>query len=65
MVTILAIIPVRDPSKGISKKYFSLEVKPLIVHSVEDSLTCSQIQRALASTYDSEIAEMPLCIPAN
>ena len=59
MVTTVAIIPARGGSKGIPKKNISpLAGKPLIAHSIEDSLNCSQIQRTLVSTDDSEIAEV-------
>jgi len=59
MVTTVAIIPARGGSKGIPKKnIFPLAGKPLIAHSIEDSLNCSQIQRTLVSTDDSEIAEV-------
>jgi CMP-N,N'-diacetyllegionaminic acid synthase len=59
MVTIVAIIPARGGSKGIPKKnIFPLAGKPLIAHSIEDSLNCSKIQRTLVSTDDSEIAEV-------
>jgi len=59
MVTTVAIIPARGGSKGIPKKNISpLAGKPLIAHSIEDSLNCSQIQRTLVSTDDPEIAEV-------
>ena len=59
MVTTVAIIPARGGSKGIPKKnIFPLAGKPLIAHSIEDSLNCFQIQRTLVSTDDSEIAEV-------
>ena len=59
MVTTVAIIPARGGSKGIPKKnIFPLAGKPLIAHSIEDSLNCSQIQRTLVSTDDPEIAEV-------
>ena len=59
MVTTVAIIPARGGSKGIPKKnIFPLAGKPLIAHSIEDSLNCSKTQRTLVSTDDSEIAEV-------
>ena len=59
MVTTVAIIPARGGSKGIPKKnIFPLAGKPLIAHSIEDSLNCLQIQRTLVSTDDPEIAEV-------
>lgn len=59
MVTTVAIIPARGGSKGIPKKnIFPLAGKPLIAHSIEDSLNCPKIQRTIVSTDDPEIAEV-------
>ena len=59
MISTIAIIPARGGSKGISNKNIvELAGKPLIAHSIEDSLNCPNIQRTIVSTDDPEIAEV-------
>lgn len=55
---ILAIIPARGGSKGIRRKnLLDFMGKPLVAHSIIQSLTCPVINRTLVSTDDPEIAE--------
>jgi CMP-N,N'-diacetyllegionaminic acid synthase len=59
MISAIAIIPARGGSKGIpNKNIVELAGKPLIAHSIEDSLNCSKVQRTIVSTDDPEIAEV-------
>jgi CMP-N-acetylneuraminic acid synthetase len=54
---ILAIIPARGGSKGVSRKnVLPLAGKPLIVHSIEQAQQSKYISRIVVSTDDSEIA---------
>lgn len=54
---ILAIIPARGGSKGISRKnVLPLAGKPLIVHSIEQAQQSKYISRIVVSTDDAEIA---------
>lgn len=59
--TVLAIIPARGGSKGISKKNIkSLNGKPLIAYTIEESLKSKYIDRLIVSTEDTEIAHISL-----
>jgi len=54
----LAIIPVRGGSKGISNKNIKpLCGKPLIVYTIEAALAANTIDRIILSTDDEEIAD--------
>ena len=58
METLTAFIPARGGSKGIPNKNIKeFAGKPLIVHSIEYALNCSQIDEVVVSTDDDKIAE--------
>lgn len=57
--SVLAIVPARGGSKGIpGKNIKEFCGKPLIAHSIEAALQCSQITRTVVSTDDDAIAEV-------
>lgn len=59
MPRIITIIPARGGSKRIPGKNIApLAGKPLIAHSIEESLDCSLVERTIVSTDDPEIAEV-------
>ncbi|MEK9627528.1 MAG: acylneuraminate cytidylyltransferase family protein [Nitrospinota bacterium] len=59
MAVVISLIPARGGSKGIPRKNLApLANKPLIAHSIEDSLNCTLIKRTIVSTDDEEIAEV-------
>ena len=61
MSVTISLIPARGGSKVIPKKNIvSLAGKPLIVHSIEYSLSCPRVNRTIVSTDNSEIAEIAL-----
>ena len=61
MSKVVALIPARGGSKGIpGKNIASLAGKPLLVHSIEYSLSCPAVHRTIVSTDDPEIAEVAL-----
>lgn len=56
---ILAIIPARGGSKGVSRKnILLLNGKPLIVYTIEHALNSRLIDRIIVSTEDKEIARI-------
>jgi len=56
---ITAFIPARGGSKGIpGKNIKEFAGKPLIVHSIEYALNCSQIDEVVVSTDDNNIAKI-------
>ena len=56
---ITAFIPARGSSKGIlGKNIKEFAGKPLIVHSIEYALNCSQIDEVVVSTDDDKIAKI-------
>lgn len=56
---IVAIIPARGGSKGISRKNIKLlSGKPLIVYTIEVALKCECLSRVIVSTDDEEIADI-------
>ena len=56
---IIAIIPARGGSKGITKKNIvNVAGMPLIAHSICYALKVSQIDRVIVSTDDEEIANV-------
>ncbi|NWJ43836.1 acylneuraminate cytidylyltransferase family protein [Marine Group I thaumarchaeote] len=56
---ITAFIPARGGSKGIlGKNIKEFAGKPLIVHSIEYALNCSQIDEVVVSTDDDDIAKI-------
>jgi N-acylneuraminate cytidylyltransferase len=57
--SVLAIIPARGGSKGLpGKNIKELCGKPLIAWTIEQAKSCSDIDRIVVSTDDSEIAEI-------
>jgi N-acylneuraminate cytidylyltransferase len=59
MSVAISIIPARGGSKSIPKKNIALlDGRPLIAHSIENSLQCSKIARTIVSTDDDEIARI-------
>ena len=59
MNNITAFIPARGGSKGIpGKNIKTFAGKPLIVHSIEYALNCSQIDEVVVSTNDDKIAKI-------
>ena len=59
METLTAFIPARGGSKGIPNKNIKeFAGKPLIVHSIEYALNCSQIDEVVVSTDDDDIAKI-------
>lgn len=58
---VIAIIPARGGSKGLSRKNLRLLAgKPLIAHSILAALECSQISRCIVSTEDPEIRHVSM-----
>jgi CMP-N-acetylneuraminic acid synthetase len=56
---VLAIIPARSGSKGIShKNLVPFRGKPLLAHTIEQARACSLIDRVIVSTDSEEYAEM-------
>ena len=56
---VIAIIPARGGSKGISRKNIRLlDKKPLIAYTIETALKCKAINRVVVSTEDNEIAKI-------
>ena len=56
---ITAFIPARGGSKGVPNKNIKeFAGKPLIVHSIEYALNCSQIDEVVVSTDDDKIAKI-------
>jgi len=59
MNKITAFIPARGGSKGIfGKNIKEFAGKPLVVHSIEYALNCSQIDEVVVSTDDDKIAQI-------
>ena len=59
MNNITAFIPARGSSKGIPEKnIITFAGKPLVVHSIEYALNCSQIDEVVVSTNDDKIAKI-------
>ena len=59
MAGTITLIPARGGSKAIPRKnIIPFGGKTLIAHSIEFSLNCSQVDRAIVSTDDPEIAEI-------
>ena len=59
MNNITAFIPARGGSKGIPEKNIKeFAGKPLVVHSIEYALNCSQIDEVVVSTDDDKIAKI-------
>ena len=59
MSVAISIIPARGGSKSIPKKNIAfLDGRPLIAHSIKNSLQCSKIARTIVSTDDEEIARI-------
>ena len=59
MNNITAFIPARGGSKGIpGKNIKTFAGKPLIVHSIEYALNCTQIDEVVVSTDDDKIAKI-------
>ena len=59
MNKITAFIPARGGSKGIpGKNIKGFAGKPLVVHSIEYALNCSQIDEVVVSTDDDKIAKI-------
>ena len=59
MNNIIAFIPARGGSKGIpGKNIKTFAGKPLIVHSIEYALNCTQIDEVVVSTDDDKIAKI-------
>ena len=59
METLTAFIPARGGSKGIPNKNIKeFAGKPLIVHSIEYALNCSQIDEVVVSTDDDKIIKI-------
>ena len=59
METLTAFIPARGGSKGVPNKNIKeFAGKPLIVHSIEYALNCSQIDEVVVSTDDDKIAKI-------
>ena len=59
MNNITAFIPARGGSKGIpAKNIKTFAGKPLVVHSIEYALNCSQIDEVVVSTNDDKIAKI-------
>ena len=58
---ITAFIPARGGSKGVpGKNIKEFAGKPLVVHSIEYALNCSQIDEVVVSTDDNKIAKIAL-----
>ena len=56
---ILALIPARGGSRGISRKNLvNVAGKPLIAYSIEQAIGSRYITRVIVSTDDTEIAEV-------
>jgi N-acylneuraminate cytidylyltransferase len=56
---VIAIIPARGGSKGIKRKNLRLVAgKPLVVHAIEQALSCKNIHRTIVNTEDQEIREV-------
>ena len=59
MNNITAFIPARGGSKGLPEKNIKeFAGKPLVVHSIEYALNCSQIDEVVVSTDDDKIAKI-------
>src|SRR5207253_1430215 len=62
---LLALIPARGGSKGISRKNLALVGgKPLVVRSIEHALACTRVRRVVVSTDDPEIAAVAIAAGA-
>jgi N-acylneuraminate cytidylyltransferase len=60
-MTIIAIIPARGGSKSILKKNIrSFCGKPLVAHSIQTALSCSNLDRVIVSSDDSDIIDVAL-----
>jgi CMP-N,N'-diacetyllegionaminic acid synthase len=58
---VIAVVPARGGSKGISKKNIRLLAgKPLIVWTLEAAMACPDLDRVIVSTDDPEIAKIAL-----
>ncbi len=58
-MNIIAIIPARGGSKGVSKKNIKLVAgKPLIAYAIKAAKNCSLVSRVILSTDDEEIAKV-------
>lgn len=59
MKNVLAVIPARGGSKGISRKNLvTIAGKPLVVYSIEHALAARRVTRVVVSTEDPEIADV-------
>ena len=59
MNKITAFIPARGGSRGMPRKNIKeFAGKPLVVHSIEYALNCSQIDEVVVSTDDDKIAKI-------
>lgn len=59
--SVIAIIPARGGSKGVPKKNIKeLMGKPLIAYSIEQALSCTNINKVIVSTDCKEIADVSL-----
>jgi len=57
--TVVAIIPARGGSKGIKRKNLKkLAGKPLVVHAIEQAMSCENIHRTIVNSEDAEIREV-------
>jgi CMP-N,N'-diacetyllegionaminic acid synthase len=63
---VIAIIPVRSGSKGLTKKNIQLlGGKPLVAWTIEAALNCDSIERVLVTTDSSEIADIGISYGAD
>lgn len=59
--TVIAIIPARGGSKGITRKNLKkVGSKPLVAHAIDQALACKRIHRTIVSTEDHEIREVAI-----
>jgi N-acylneuraminate cytidylyltransferase len=60
-MNVISVIPARGGSKGIPRKNIqNLAGKPLIAHTIEQSLDCSLISRTIVNSEDEEIRRIAM-----